>query len=378
MRVLRVITLLELHGGAETSTLIEAEELVARGCEVMLVTLSGPATADVVARMDAAGVQYRHVEGGFGAQARALRRLIRSWRPDVLHAIIFRAEIVAAAANAGLSVPLLVSLVNMQYGPDAVGEAPSPRRLELVRRFESFVLRHGVDHFHCLTAAGSEHSIEHLRIRVDRITVIPRGRRRRDLQADATTVDALRVTLAPAGEPLVVNVGRQELQKGQDLLLGVMDRIHQAGRTHRLAIAGRRGGQSAALTAQVERLHLAASVDMLGVRDDVSTLLAAATVVCVTSRWEGLGGAIVEALGVGAPIVAFAVPAVAEVIGDAGILIPPFDVDAMARAVIELSEDEARRDELARRGRVRFDSRFDIAGVIDRIESLYDQLASTR
>lgn len=373
MRVVRVITRVEVQGGAELSTLVEAEELVARGHHVHLVSVVAPPTAPAEDRLDRAGVTWTHLGGGVPAQARALRRLVRDEAPDVVHAVIFRGEVVTAAATAGLGVPTLVSLVNMQYDPAAVAQAPSARRLDAVRRFEAGVLR-AFDHVHCLTRAGARHAEEHLHVRPDRVTVIPRGRRRADVAADPGRASALHQELGGGG-PLLVNVGRHELQKGQDLLVEAMGALQREGVPATLAVAGREGNRTAALGEQVRAAGLGDRVRLLGARRDVADLLGAADVVCVASRWEGLGGAIVEALGAGRPVVAFGVPAVAEVLGDAAVVAEPFDVAAYATAVAGLLDDPDRRAALSERARQRFEEHFELGAVVDAWERLYGGLA---
>ncbi len=371
MRILRVITRLDVHGGAELSTLVELEELAAGGHDTMVATVSAPATPPAVLRLDAAGVTHCHLSGRSPRQAVELAGLVRSWRPDVVHAVIFRAELVTALGTLGRSTPTVVSLVNMQYAPEAVASATSPRRLEVIRRVESFALRHGIDRFHCLTSAGARHSAERLGIEPDRITVVPRGRRAEDLAVAADEVRRVRAELDAGDSPLLVNVGRHETQKGQDLLLDAVARLREGGHDLQLAIVGREGNLTPALVDGIATRGLGANVSMLGERDDVPALLAAADVVCVTSRWEGLGGSIIEALGVGAPIVGFGVDAVEEVVGDAGVLVDPFDIDGFAASVAEVVGDPARQRRMSVAAAERFTTEFEIGPVIDRVERLY-------
>lgn len=376
MRVLRVITRLDVHGGAELSTLIELEELAARGHEVSVVTVAEPTTAAAVQRLEQSGIEHRHLAGDRVRQSLALRSTITSWRPDLVHAVIWAAEVVTAAATVGRRVPTLVSLVNMQYAPEAVAQAPSPRRLDVVRRVEGLVLRHGFDRYHCLTMAGARHSVDHLGIPMQQITVIPRGRRAQDLVVDPDRVAARRAELLGDGSVLVLNVGRHETQKGQDLLVDAVAQLDPRGRGVRVAIAGREGNGTESLRSQIARVGQEGVTTLLGARRDVPELLAAADVVAVTSRWEGLGGSIIETLGAGAPIVGFGVPAVSEVAGDAAVLVEPFDVRAFASALSDLIDDEPRRRELSERARRRFDEHFEIHPVVDRIEQMYRDLVA--
>jgi glycosyltransferase involved in cell wall biosynthesis len=303
-----------------------------------------------------------------------LRRLVRSWRPDVVHAVIFRSEVVSVLAGLRSPVPVLVSLVNMQYDAHAVERAPSPRRLEAVRRFESVLLR-GADRLHCVSEAVRAHAVDRLAVPPGRIDVVPRGRRPEGLRVDPAAVAAVRDELVPDGRPLVVNVGRHELQKGGDLLVEALGRLRAEGVPFVAAIAGREGNETAALRRAVAAAGLEDSVSLLGHRPDVAALMAAADVVAVTSRWEGIAGSVIEALGVGSPVVAFGVPAVAEVVGDAGVVVEPFDVAALADALGRVLGDDDLRAELTARTRPRFDERFRIDAVIDTWEHLYAGLA---
>ena len=64
-------------------------------------------------------------------------------------------------------------------------------------------------------------------------------------------------------------------------------------------------------------------------------------------------------------------PAVREVVADAGVVVEPFDVDAFAAATRRLLDDADRRRELRHRARRRFGAEFAISPVVDRIEALY-------
>lgn len=376
MRILRVNTRLNIHGGAELSTLVEVEELAARGHEVTVVTVVQETTPAAKERLDRAGIAHRHLDGNVGVQAWALRRLIASWRPDLVQAVIFRSELVGALATIGRRTPLLVSLVNMQYDRSATQQASSTWRLEVMRRLESILLRCSATAFHCLTDAGRQHSIDRLHLDPSRITVIPRGRRTGDLRVTDADIAAVRDEFGVDGAPLVVNVGRHELQKGQDLLIAAIVDLGRRGPMPRVVLAGREGNLTTELQRRIDAAGLTDQVTLLGARDDVAVLLAAADLVCVTSRWEGLGGSIIEALGAGAPIVAFGVPAVREVVGDAGVLVEPFDTTAYTDAMAALLADAPERERLSTRATARFEERFDLERVVDEIERLYRHIVA--
>ena len=85
---------------------------------------------------------------------------------------------------------------------------------------------------------------------------------------------------------------------------------------------------------------------------DVTTPLAAADVLAVPSRNEGMGRVIVEGMAIGIPVVATAVGGIPDVVtdGECGRLVEPDDVDALAAALIELGRDDALRRKLGEAG----------------------------
>jgi hypothetical protein len=96
-----------------------------------------------------------------------------------------------------------------------------------------------------------------------------------------------------------------------------------------------------------------APVTLLGHRDDVADLLGAADLAVVTSVWEARQMFAQEVLRSGTPLVATAVGGIPDLVGDAAVLVPAADVDALDRAVRDLLDNPARRAEHAAAGRAR-------------------------
>jgi glycosyltransferase involved in cell wall biosynthesis len=105
------------------------------------------------------------------------------------------------------------------------------------------------------------------------------------------------------------------------------------------------------LQESLSRLVAGTSVRLLGYRDDVSEILAAADVFALPSVGEAYGIAVAEAIGAGLPVVASTAGAMPAIAGDAGVVVPAGDAHAFADAVKDLVTDEARRRELAERAR---------------------------
>lgn len=122
-----------------------------------------------------------------------------------------------------------------------------------------------------------------------------------------------------------------------------------------LVLPGRRGSEEDALQEQLGRLVVGDRVRRTGriSAGDVAGLYRMAAVVAVPSRYEGFGLPAAEAMAYGASVVAADVTALPEVVGDAGVLIDPDDVDGWATAIADLLDDEAERVRLAAAGRER-------------------------
>ena len=111
-------------------------------------------------------------------------------------------------------------------------------------------------------------------------------------------------------------------------------------------------------------------------REDVPDLLAAADILAVPSRWEGFGLAAAEGLAAGIAVVASDVHGLSEVVGDAGLLVPPEDPAALRSALRTLAARPALRRSLGERGRARAAERFDLARMVARYEALYRELVA--
>ena len=118
----------------------------------------------------------------------------------------------------------------------------------------------------------------------------------------------------------------------------------------RVLIAGD-GPDAAALAARIEESAL--PVTLLGRREDVADLLAAADVFVLCSRWEARALVVQEALRAGTPVVATAVGGIPGLVGDAAVLVPWNDPRALAGALREVLSDDVLRAELRRAGPAR-------------------------
>jgi len=136
------------------------------------------------------------------------------------------------------------------------------------------------------------------------------------------------------GPPIILSVGRLDAQKGQATLLRAFALL-LAQRPARLLLLGE-GPERARLEAMVRLLDLEGAVDLPGGVDDPLPAMRRAALFVSSSAWEGLPGALIEAMACGCPVVATDCPGgTAEVMdgGRLGRLVPVGDVDALAAAM---------------------------------------------
>lgn len=193
-------------------------------------------------------------------------------------------------------------------------------------------------------------------------------------------VDVAAFAGVPPVEPggTVLFFGRLEKRKGPGVLLEAATDLLDRRRDTRVIIAGD-GPMAAELRGKVAPRH-AADISFTGYFDpaDQISLLSAATVVSLPALGgESFGLTVVEAMAAGRPLVASDIPGYAAVIGDAGVLVPPGDAQALSRALGALLDDPARLQDLAEQGRKRA-SGFDWPIVAEEIESVYKEVLARR
>jgi glycosyltransferase involved in cell wall biosynthesis len=182
---------------------------------------------------------------------------------------------------------------------------------------------------------------------------------------------AVRAELSSTERPILLAVGRLAPQKSYPQLLDAAERWTTLDPVPLLAIAGD-GPMREELQARIDADYL--PVRLLGHRDDVADLLAAADVVVLPSRWEARSLVAQEALRGGVPLVATDVGGIPELVGDAAVLVPHGDVDALADAVAGLLADGSRRAELAAAGPVQAQTWPDESDTVSQVLSVYEEL----
>lgn len=171
---------------------------------------------------------------------------------------------------------------------------------------------------------------------------------------------------------VVGTVGNFTAKKDHTTMLRAFADVKREHRGARLVLVGI-GPLENMLRGQAQELHLSDAVLFTGMRDDVYDLLPAFDVFVLSSRFEGLPIAMLEAMGSGVPPVATRVGGIPEVIthDQNGLLVEPNDAAELAGSVTKLLADDAMRSRFAASARVRATD-FDLASAVRTIEDIYD------
>ena len=177
-------------------------------------------------------------------------------------------------------------------------------------------------------------------------------------------------------------IARLAHQKGHMDLLNAMSVVVQAMPASQLLLAGD-GALRTELLARVEELNLQNHVRFLGIvtRKELPDLLAQTDVVTLPSYWEGLSVALIESLSAGKPLVVSNVGGNPELVSDGtnGLIVPPQDPEALARAFIRLAGNKDLRRLMGIESKRKFnEGRFSSNEVADLTLSVYQTVLKER
>jgi len=234
---------------------------------------------------------------------------------------------------------------------------------------------------HTPTAAVAEEVVELLGVPAEQVVPVPLGVPPRAVPDPRPARDLL--GLARGLDRYILAVGTVEPRKDLPGLVAAFDEVAEAHRDVALVLVGPDGWGSEALRAALARARHARRVRRVGYIPEaaLARVLQEAACLAYPSRYEGFGFPPLEALAAGVPVVASAVPAVREVVGDGAVLVPVGDTATLASALERVLEGRTPAGEplaaLVERGRQRaatFTWQRTAAGLV----ALYERAAASR
>ena len=202
-----------------------------------------------------------------------------------------------------------------------------------------------------VSAFTRERLIEWAKILPSRVYVIPNGVDRRFSPQQIDSIEKLRNALQIPSPYYILSLGSIEPRKNLPRLFAAWERIRREVPDEVwLVVAGGKGKSSVFKDVGIQRLP--PRVHLTGrVADELlPTLYSGALAFVYPSLYEGFGLPPLEAMACGTPVLTSNVTSLPEVVGDAGLLVDPYNVEAIAHGIRRLVEDSALREELKRKG----------------------------
>jgi len=359
VRVLYLITELET-GGAQAALAGVALNLDRRRFQPQAACLYGAGATAQRLRAGAVPVTDLNMRGKANVDAVArLWQLLRRERPLILHAFLFHANLLARTVGRLAGVPIVIT---------------SERTMGMESRARYVVNRLTAplaDRVIAVAPSVRDFTVQRVGIPADKVLVIPNGV---DVTrfADVRPIDRAAWDL-PANGPLVVAVMRLDPVKGGETLVQALATLRVPG-LHAVVVGA--GPQRQAWESLANALGAGEHIRFVGEQTDVPAWLVACDVFVLSSDWEGMPNAVLEAMAAGRPVVATAVGGTPDVVldGKTGLLVPPRDPAALAQAIQSLLDDPARARIMGLAGRRRVEEHFSLAAVVSQTQALYDVL----
>lgn len=294
-----------------------------------------------------------------------LYSLFHDTRPEIVHAWLFHAVVVARLLGRMAGVPIVISArQNVNLG--------SPFR-DMVNR-----LTIGTDdQVIAVSEAARRVDIERAGAAREKVVVVYNGV---DLGAYPPVTPQMRAEARsalglPSGIKLVGTVARLHPSKGIDCLITAAAQVLARLPHTRFLVVGD-GTERAALERLARELGIADRLFFLGERRDVSFLLPGLDLFVLPSREEGMGIALIEAMASGVPVVATATGGIVEVVEDtvSGFLVPPGDANALAATIISALNAPRLADQMSTNARQRVAAMFSINTTVRRTQEIYEAL----
>jgi glycosyltransferase involved in cell wall biosynthesis len=337
------------------------------GLAVRVIALAKP--GPVGAMLAEAGIPVQGCEAASMRDIGALGRLwwsLRAEPPDILHAVLFHANMAARIIGPLAGIPVNRIICEIQT-------AEHERRWHLA-----------LDNLTCrlcrFEVGNSPSVVEHLHrqahVAKSRLRCVPGAV---DVEAIASARPVNRASLhVPANEPMIIWTGRLDPVKGFEEMLAAFSLVRR-DRPARLVLVGD-GPYRSTLEGLIRDNNLSSYVVLTGQRNDVPALLNSADLFLFCSRTEGLPNALLEAMAAALPIVATNVPGCRDLIkpGETGILVRPGSPEAIAQGIRLVLDDPARGRSCGQRAREWVRAHADARSLPQRWARTYQSLIRSR
>lgn len=283
--------------------------------------------------------------------------LIRAVKPSIIHAHSGKAGTVARIAGKLCGVPIIYTAHGWGFSPG------TPKLRRIISLIAEKILAPITTRIICVSESDRQLALK-LGIGTHQLlTVIYNG------------IQSIAIPLAtPSTDPVrLIMIARFNEQKDQVTLLRAFSQLSEPSVHLDLVGSGRSLNSCRALS---QSLGISKQVSFLGDRRDVPQLLSRAQIFVLSTHYEGLPISILEAMRAGLPVIASEVNGIPEEVidGKTGLLVPPKDAAALAKAIDNLIQSPMLRQQMGQAGRERFEQEFSLEQMIVKTKAVYDEI----
>ncbi|MFZ2649945.1 MAG: glycosyltransferase [Burkholderiaceae bacterium] len=357
MRILHVIDTLEF-GGAEKVLVALANGFASQHeVSICCISRSGPLASELDPRIKV--ICMGRGAGNDYLLPWRLARHISQARYDVVHTHNWGVFLEGGIASWLARTPVAIHTVHGPYAPHGPGWVQSLKRL-LRHSLERLVAR-GFRRVVAVSDSIRDYIPKTVGIRAGKLSTVRNG-----IVGAAVSAPRTPDTLS------FITVGRLDAIKNHEMMIDAFARVAKALPQAHLTIVGD-GPRRQAIDSRIEQLGLRSRVAMLGFRTDVAELLARADVFLLSSRYEGISIALLEAMRAGLPTVATNVGGVPETVlaQRTGMLVEPGDTEAFAQAMRTLATAPDRRRAFGAAAQALQQQEFSLGAMLARYSALY-------
>jgi len=357
-RVDWLITQMKVIGGAEIYAYQITLELKRRGWDIRLITMVDD--HKLSSQLQQNGVPVLSLSAKSKTDLGVWIRLEEIWKrkkPDILHTHLYHAGIIGRLVGRRVGIPLILC---HQGGPE--NSRPLTRTI-LDYLTSPLVYRYIVP---CDAVKSILHRRE--RIPVKKIDCIPNG-----IQPPSDRYLKSTESWMIFSRPIrLITVGRLVPEKAQSVMIDVVNLLAMRNVATSLTILGE-GPLRATLESQINQSNLAASVFLPGHQNNPYAWLQQSDIFVLTSLWESLSLAVMEAMAIGLPVVATATGGTPELITHLqnGYLIPPNSPEALADAIEFLVHHPEVARQMGKNARKHISEKYTIPKIVDQLERYY-------
>ncbi|MDT0686564.1 glycosyltransferase family 4 protein [Autumnicola psychrophila] len=380
MKVLFVID--TINGSGAERSLVEISQHFTNYTPVFVHLYKGD---QLRPNLEDAGIKVYSLENpgprNFSKAAKELGKIYEKEKPDIIHSTLFRSDAVTRKLKSKYDIPLISSFVNNSYNRLRFQNQPLSMQLKLkmVQLYDTYTSRK-VDYFISNSETIKQSKAKSTLVNLDKVKVIYRGR---DVDKFANVgkseeLVGLKRSLGITNQKVLLNVSRLIERKGQLDMVNAMPAILKKFPDTVLLIAGH-GVFEEKLNKRAKELGIEDKIKVLGRRPDVPQLLAIADIFLYPSYFEGLPGALIEAMLTEKIIVCSDIPENMECVDEnSAAIFKRGDIKELTEKVLAVMGGEQKFKALGKNAREIAVAKFDINQIAMEYEKTYDQLIASK